>query len=243
MVMNGENPANGDRSGPASASASPSGSGSGSASGDGPAPVGLRERKKRLTYQAVSDAAITMFLERGFDKVSVAEVAAAADISKPTLFRYFPAKEDLVLHRFADHEDEAARVVTGRAPDETPLDALRRHFLDGLDRRDPVTGLCDAPQVLAFLRLLYGTPSLVARLHAYQGRSEAALARALGGGLSDRLAAGQIIAVLRILALENWRRIDAGESADRIYAGAVQAAEEAFVQLRTGLEPLLHPRG
>ncbi|MFD4127530.1 TetR/AcrR family transcriptional regulator [Streptomyces globisporus] len=233
MVMNGENPANGDRSGPASGP----GPGSASASGDGAEPVGLRERKKRLTYQAVSDAAITMFLERGFDKVSVAEVAAAADISKPTLFRYFPAKEDLVLHRFADHEDEAARVVTGRSRDETPLDALRRHFLDGLDRRDPVTGLCDVPQVLAFLRLLYGTPSLVARLHAYQGRSEAALARALGGGLSDRLAAGQIIAVLRILALENWRRIDAGESADRVYAGAVQAAEEAFVQLRTGLGP------
>ncbi|MFB7300177.1 TetR/AcrR family transcriptional regulator [Streptomyces rubiginosohelvolus] len=247
MVMNGENPANGDRSGPASGpgpgSTSGSASGSASASGDGSAPVGLRERKKRLTYQAVSDAAITMFLERGFDKVSVAEVAAAADISKPTLFRYFPAKEDLVLHRFADHEDEAARVVTGRAPDETPLDALRRHFLDGLDRRDPVTGLCDVPQVLAFLRLLYGTPSLVARLHAYQGRSEAALARALGGGLSDRLAAGQIIAVLRILALENWRRTDAGESADRVYAGAVQAAEEAFVQLRTGLEPPSRPRG
>ncbi|MFE2209496.1 TetR/AcrR family transcriptional regulator [Streptomyces rubiginosohelvolus] len=249
MVMNGENPANGDRSGPASGprpgstSGSGSGSGSDSASGDGSAPIGLRERKKRLTYQAVSDAAITMFLERGFDKVSVAEVAAAADISKPTLFRYFPAKEDLVLHRFADHEDEAARVVTGRAPDETPLDALRRHFLDGLDRRDPVTGLCDVPQVLAFLRLLYGTPSLVARLHAYQGRSEAALARALGGGLSDRLAAGQIIAVLRILAMENWRRTDAGESADRVYAGAVQAAEEAFVQLRTGLEPPSRPRG
>ncbi|MET8844510.1 TetR family transcriptional regulator [Streptomyces rubiginosohelvolus] len=247
MVMNGENPANGDRSGPASGpgpgSTSGSASASDSASGDGAAPIGLRERKKRLTYQAVSDAAITMFLERGFDKVSVAEVAAAADISKPTLFRYFPAKEDLVLHRFADHEDEAARVVTGRAPDETPLDALRRHFLDGLDRRDPVTGLCDVPQVLAFLRLLYGTPSLVARLHAYQGRSEAALARALGGGLSDRLAAGQIIAVLRILAMENWRRTDAGESADRVYAGAVQAAEEAFVQLRTGLEPPSRPRG
>ncbi|MBK6045790.1 TetR/AcrR family transcriptional regulator [Streptomyces sp. MBT55] len=237
MVMNGENPANGDRSGPASGPGPGSGPGSASASGGGAEPVGLRERKKRLTYQAVSDAAITMFLERGFDKVSVAEVAAAADISKPTLFRYFPAKEDLVLHRFADHEDEAALVVTGRSRDETPLDALRRHFLDGLDRRDPVTGLCDVPQVLAFLRLLYGTPSLVARLHAYQGRSEAALARALGGGLSDRLAAGQIIAVLRILALENWRRIDAGESADRVYAGAVQAAEEAFVQLRTGLGP------
>lgn len=200
------------------------------------APSGLRERKKRLTYQAVSDAAIAMFLERGFDKVSVAEVAAAADISKPTLFRYFPAKEDLVLHRFADHEDEAARVVSGRAPGETPLAALRRHFLDGLDRRDPVTGLCDHPAVLAFHRLLYGTPSLVARLHGYQGRSEKALARALGNGVPARLAAGQIVAVLRILAEENWRRIDAGESAGQVYGSAVASAELAFVQLRTGLE-------
>ncbi|MEE1791362.1 TetR family transcriptional regulator [Streptomyces sp. BE308] len=200
-------------------------------------PVGLRERKKQLTYQAVSDAAIAMFLERGFDKVSVAEVAAAADISKPTLFRYFPTKEDLALHRFADHEDEAARVVAGRAPEETPLIALRRHFLAGLEERDPVTGLCDAPEVLAFHRLLYGTPALVARLYAYQGRSEAALAHALGGdGVAERLAAGQIIAVLRILAEANWRRIDAGESAGQVYAGAVRAADLAFAQLRAGLE-------
>ncbi|MEE1737249.1 TetR family transcriptional regulator [Streptomyces sp. BE147] len=211
--------------------------------GEGPAtgavarePAGLRERKKQLTYQAVSDAAIALFLERGFDKVSVAEVAAAADISKPTLFRYFPAKEDLVLHRFADHEDESARVVTGRPAGETPLDALRRNYLDGLERRDPVTGLCDVPQVLAYQRLLYGTPSLVARMYAYQGRSEAALARALGDGTAERLAAGQIAAVLRILAMENWRRIDAGESAGQVYGSAVRAAELAFAQLRTGLE-------
>ncbi|MFI5632227.1 TetR/AcrR family transcriptional regulator [Streptomyces sp. NPDC051664] len=212
---------------------------SGEKTGTGPAaqaPISLRERKKQLTYQAVSDAAIAMFLERGFDKVSVAEVAAAADISKPTLFRYFPAKEDLALHRFADHEDEAARVVAACGQDESPLDALRRHFLDGLERRDPVTGLCDHPQVLAFHRMLYGTPSLVARMYGYQGRSEAALARALGDGVPDRLAAGQIIAVQRILALENWRRIDAGESADKVYEDAVRAAELGFVQLRSGLE-------
>ncbi|WP_392752945.1 TetR family transcriptional regulator [Streptomyces sp. LN590] len=212
---------------------------SGEKTGTGPAaqaPISLRERKKQLTYQAVSDAAIAMFLERGFDKVSVAEVAAAADISKPTLFRYFPAKEDLALHRFADHEDEAARVVAARGQDESPLDALRRHFLEGLERRDPVTGLCDHPQVLAFHRMLYGTPSLVARMYGYQGRSEAALARALGDAVPDRLAAGQIIAVQRILALENWRRIDEGESADEVYEDAVRAAELGFVQLRSGLE-------
>ncbi|MGX1886440.1 TetR/AcrR family transcriptional regulator [Streptomyces sp. NPDC055287] len=199
---------------------------------------GLRERKKQRTYRVISDAAMALFLEKGFDKVSVAEVAAAAEVSKPTLFRYFPAKEDLALHRFADHEDEAARVVAaGRAEELAPLEALRRHFLAGLDRHEPVTGLNDHVGVLAFHRLLYGTPSLVARLHAYVQRSEQALAAALGGSdpLASRLAAGQIVAVQRILAEENWRRIEAGASAKEVLPEAVVAAEMAFEQLRDGL--------
>ncbi|MFE5481747.1 TetR/AcrR family transcriptional regulator [Streptomyces sp. NPDC056527] len=200
--------------------------------------TGLRERKKERTRQAISEAAITLFLEKGFDAVPVAEVAAAAEVSKPTLFRYFPTKEDLALYRFADHEDEAARVVAGRGEGVAPLDALRAHVLAGLERREPVTGLCDHPAVLAFQRLLYGTPALVARLHAYQSRSEAALAEALdggGAGLDARLAAGQIVAVLRILAEENVRRIAAGESADAVYPDAAAAAEGAFRALRDGL--------
>ncbi|MER5712368.1 TetR family transcriptional regulator [Streptomyces sp. NPDC042898] len=201
-----------------------------------PAP-GLRERKKERTRQALSDAAVALFLEKGFDAVSVAEVAAAAEVSKPTLFRYFPAKEDLVLHRFADHEDEAARVVAaGRLAGTAPLDALYAHVLDGLGRQDPVTGLCDHPAVLAYHRLLYGTPALVARLHAYRARSEAALADALGGDpLDARVAAGQIVAVLRILAEENTARIAGGETAGEVAADAVAAAGRAFRALRDGL--------
>ncbi|KUN79939.1 TetR/AcrR family transcriptional regulator [Streptomyces griseoruber] len=203
---------------------------------------GLRERKKQRMYQAVSDIAVRMFLERGFDAVSVAEVAAAAEISKPTLFRYFPAKEDLVLHRIADHEREAARVVEGgRAEGVAPLAALRRHFLDGIAAGDPITGLNDHPAVRAFYDLLYGTPSLVARLHAHLERSEAALAEALGGGLGARLAAGQIIAVRRILAEENWRRISAGEPVEDVREDAVGAAERAFATLEAGLPYLATP--
>ncbi|MFD4262176.1 TetR/AcrR family transcriptional regulator [Streptomyces sp. NPDC058534] len=196
---------------------------------------GLRERKKQRTLQVLSDVAVGLFLEKGFDAVSVAEVAAAAEVSKPTLFRYFPAKEDLVLHRIADHEDESARVA-GQGPD--PLDALRRHFLAGLERCDPVTGLNDHPAVLDFHRLLYGTPALVARMHTQLERSEAALARVLGGGLEARLAAGQIIAVQRILALENWRRIAAGERVADVRPDAVAAAERAFGGLAAGLPGL-----
>ncbi|MBO4259266.1 TetR/AcrR family transcriptional regulator [Streptomyces griseorubiginosus] len=194
--------------------------------------IGLRERKKQRMFNDLSETAIRLFLERGFDAVSVAEVAAAAEVSKPTLFRYFPTKEDLVLHRIADHEGEAARIA---AQGPTPVAALRRHFLDGLERSDPVTGLNDHPAVLAFHSLLYGTPSLVARVHTYQERSEAALAEALGGGLEARLAAGQIIAVQRILALENWRRIAAGESIEEVRSDAVRAAERAFDMLAAGL--------
>ncbi|WP_328318263.1 TetR family transcriptional regulator [Streptomyces sp. NBC_00388] len=221
--------------------------------------TGLRAHNRQRTYWAISDAAIRLFLEKGFDAVPVAEVAAAAGISKPTLFRYFPAKEDLVLHRFADHEREAAGVVAGRPAGRPPLDALRLHFLGGLQRRDPVTGLSDEEQVLAFHRLLYGTPALVARLSAYLSRTEAALAGALAEATPDaaaqdtaagawgedprgpdtrlgaRLAAGQIVAVQRILAEENWRRIAAGESAGRVYPDAVAAAQRAFAQLREGI--------
>lgn len=190
--------------------------------------MGLRERKKLRMYQEVSGVAVRLFLEKGFDAVSVAEVAAAAGISKPTLFRYFPAKEDLVLQQIADHREEAARVVAGTV---RPVDALRRHFLDGLDRCDPTTGLNDDPGVLAFHSLLYGTPALVARLFEYQERSEAALAEALGGGLDARLAAGQIVAVQRILAQENWRRVAAGEGVEQVRGDAVAAAERAFGRL------------
>jgi len=112
--------------------------------------MNLRERKKERTRAAIADAAIAMFLCDGFDAVSTADIAAAVEVSKPTLFRYFPTKEDLVVHRFADHIGEAARVVRAREPGEAPLAALHRHFRAGLAGRDPVTGLCDHPAVLAF---------------------------------------------------------------------------------------------
>ncbi len=107
--------------------------------------MGLRDRKKARTRDAISGAAIALFLQRGYDAVSIAEIAAAADVSRRTLFAYFPTKDDLVLHRFADHEDEAARVVRAREPDVAPLDALHAHLRAALERRDPVTGLCDTP--------------------------------------------------------------------------------------------------
>lgn len=194
--------------------------------------TGLRTRKKQRTHDAIGDAAVSLFLERGFDRVSVNEIAAAAEVSKPTLFRYFPTKEDLVLHRFADHQGEAARVVRDRAPGTGPMTALHRHFRAGLDRFDPVTGLDDHPEVVAFHRLVFTTPSLAARLTQYQAEDEEALAEALGEGIQARLRAAQALAVRRVLARTNWQKIADGRTARDVHPEAVADADLAFDLLR-----------
>ncbi len=199
--------------------------------------MGLRERKKQRTRDALSAAAIGLFLERGYDRVSVAEVAAVAEVSKPTLFKYFASKEDLALHRIADHAGELARVVLGRSSGTSPLAALHAHFQHGLDARDPVTGLNDHPQVLAYHRLIFETPALAGRVAAHAAADEESLAEALGDTPEpvDLVAAGQIVTVRRILARENWRHLAAGVSAQARYPGALAAADDAFALLAGGL--------
>lgn len=209
-------------------------------------PGGLRERKKLRTHRSISENAIALFLERGYDRVSVVEIAAAAEVSKRTLFAYFPSKDDLVLHRFADHEDEAARVVRGRHPDEAPLDALRRHLRGALECRDPISGLCDDPDVVAFYRLVVETPALTAALTRYVSRGEDALTAALHEAApldlplaeqTARLAACQILTVHRVLAHANQACIAGGQTADARAAQALAEADRAFDLLGQGLEP------
>jgi AcrR family transcriptional regulator len=194
--------------------------------------TGLRARKKARTRDIIADAAISLFLAHGFDQVSVNDIAAAAEVSKPTLFRYFATKEDLVLHRFADHNGEAARVVRDREPAVSPVTALHRHFRAGLDRYEPVTGLNDHPVVVAFHRLVFTTPSLAGRLTQYMLEDEEALAGALGPGIEARLRAAQVLAIQRVLARANWQKIADGRTARDVHPEALADADQAFGQLR-----------
>ncbi|MEU7554868.1 TetR family transcriptional regulator [Streptomyces sp. NPDC044571] len=208
--------------------------------------TGLRENKKLRTRRQLAATALELFLERGFDAVSVADVAAAAEVSKPTLFRYFPSKEDLVLDRFADHQDEVARIVRQRAAGQTPLGAVRAHFLAALAERDPIAGLCDHPNVIAFVRLVYSTASLETRLAHYTAREVELLAAVLEEEsvepLAARLAAMHLVAVRHELGRENWRRIEAGLTADEAHPAAVADADRAFGMLAEGLDHALPAR-
>ncbi|MFJ3921542.1 TetR family transcriptional regulator [Streptomyces sp. NPDC090022] len=204
---------------------------------------GLRESKKLRTRRHLAATALELFLERGFDAVSVADVAAAAEVSKPTLFRYFPTKEDLVLDRFADHQDEAARVVRERPAGLTPVGAVHAHYTAALAAHDPATGLSDLPDIVDFMRLLYGTGSLRARVAHYTEREVELLAEALEAegvpAFTARLSAVHLVAARHELGLANWARMAAGASAAEALPDALADADRAFAMLATGLDGVL----
>src|SRR6266567_1533882 len=89
---------------------------------------GLRERKKQRTRQAISDVATRLFIARGFDAVTVAEVAQAADVSVNTVFNYFSTKEDLFFDRAETFINEPSRIVRARRRGESVVDALYRSY-------------------------------------------------------------------------------------------------------------------
>jgi AcrR family transcriptional regulator len=206
-------------------------------------PVGLRERKKQRTREAISTTAIALFARHGFDQVSITQIADAAEVSRRTLFAYFPTKEDLVVARFADHEEEAGRVVRQRPPGRSPLAALREHHLARLAAHDPATGVSDRPEVLDLYRLLIGTPALAMRMTAYRANGERALAEALHetAELSEttaRLAAAQIAGVLRTMSMTNYERAANGIPPETALPTARAEAEQAFTLLGSGLDAL-----
>jgi AcrR family transcriptional regulator len=141
-------------------------------SADGPLTEGLRERKKRLMHQQLSDTATRMFMERSFDEVRVAEVAEACGVSEKTVFNYFPTKESLVLDRL---EATVTALRDGLADQQVPPIEAALRILDrelaGLtsllaSQDDPSQdeAALAAVQIRRFGDLIRATPSL----RAYQ---------------------------------------------------------------------------
>ncbi|WP_051266531.1 TetR/AcrR family transcriptional regulator [Nakamurella lactea] len=144
--------------------------------------AGLRERKKDQTRRRIATTAIGLFLERGFEAVSVADVAAAADVSKMTVFNYFPAKEDLFFGAGATIYPDLADAVRDREPETNPIEAIREFVRSELQRRAEWTGLHDG--VAPFARMLLGSPALTTalegRMSAMRENLVAALEEAAG---------------------------------------------------------------
>ncbi|MCP2280341.1 transcriptional regulator, TetR family [Nocardia amikacinitolerans] len=199
---------------------------------------GLRARKKQQTRENISHQATLLFLERGFDKVTIADVAAAADVAKMTVTNYFPRKEDLALDLGEVFVDQLARTVREREPGRSALAALRHAYLTAAAEQDPVVGFSG----LEFARMIAESPALLARLREFHEEREAALARTLAAetgaaqdDIAPRVAAAQLGGVHRVLFEETMRRTLAGESNDEIAAALTEYIGVAFDALEPGL--------
>jgi AcrR family transcriptional regulator len=135
--------------------------------------VGRRERKKAATRKALADAALELFLERGFDEVGVKEVADAADVSVTTLFKYFPTKESLVFDQEEDREAELVDAVRNRPAGTSIPSALREELTGNWDR------LTSDPRVRPFMEMVNRTPTLREHQRRAWARHEAAVASAI----------------------------------------------------------------
>lgn len=162
------------------------------------APESLRDRKKRLTREAIFAAARALFSERGFNDVTVAEIADAANISVKTLFTYIGSKEELLFSGRPTVLDAVVEAVRNRKLAQTPLVAAGQALLAAVDDND------QDKNIDAFLRLAASGPAARSRLRALWDETEDALTEALAAGkdgprelAARRLTAAQIMVLVR----------------------------------------------
>ena len=141
---------------------------------------GRRERKKAATRQALSAAALALFLEHGFDAVTVRQIADAADVSTTTLMKHFPTKEALVFDRDDEIERSLVSAVEGRAPKTSVFDALHLYVRTRVERAG-----ADG-RSSGFIELVLTTPALSDYWRGMWMRHEQALARVIAAELGKR---------------------------------------------------------
>lgn len=200
---------------------------------------GLRERKKRQTLRRISDVAISLFVARGFDQVTIAEVAEAAEVSPNTVYNYFHTKEDLVLPPEAASHRRLAGIVAARGVGQSAARAVLVHLRQEVRDRERTVGL--TPGFGRVLAMMLATPSLAARLGdlAVQNVDELAalLAEETGAPAGDqvpRLVASQIGWFHSLVFTEIGTRTLAGEEPDAI--------AEPVLTLLDAIEDLLGER-
>ena len=198
--------------------------------------TGLRERRKQEARQAISDAAMALFAARGFDEVTISQVADVAGVSKMTVTNYFPRKEDLVFDRAEMLIRSLADAVAARSPGEGLLAAIRRDYAERIAAGDVTLG----PPTATFARMVRSSHALTSRAREIADLREQALGDAIAAetGTNDpqqRIVAAQLASVHRVLFAEAARRILFGQPRYEICQVLTAAASRAFDLLEPSL--------
>jgi AcrR family transcriptional regulator len=199
---------------------------------------GLRERKKQRTREDIAAAAMALFTQRGFDDVTVADVARAADVSEKTVFNYFPAKEDLVTHRGPERVAGLVEAIRALPPGASLLEPFRRMTMDFLD--DVESGPVEA--IVAVPRLVMGSATLRERLFIGWEKEAAELNPAVAAhlGLADddlvaAFTARSLSWAHRLVFRAAFTRLLAGESQHVVAESLRVEAARVYERLVSGL--------
>jgi AcrR family transcriptional regulator len=202
---------------------------------------GLRERKKRLTRQRISDVATTLFVVRGFEHVKVAEIAEIVGVSEKTVFNYFPTKESLVFDRADEGIERLSKALREREPGESPVRAM----LDALSE-DPeeLEALPDEIHMFMplFSEMVASTPALRTAWLELQGRliETATIELAAHADVDPRdpepmIAARAIAGLQEVGYASRIRHIESGLRGKELHQAVVDDLERAARLLDTGL--------
>ncbi|WP_394835643.1 TetR/AcrR family transcriptional regulator [Pendulispora rubella] len=200
---------------------------------------GLRARKKRETRQLISDVATALFIERGFDAVTIAEIAEMANVSKVTVFNYFPRKEDLFFDREQEMRDVACNALARRARGQSPLTVLCDLARELVDGEHPFAKFTDG--VSQFWSTVEASPALRARAREMRDEFEADLAAMLAdaaGARKDdpaaRILAGGVLTGWILAYAEALRRQRRGDAEPKVRATFFKRLERALAIVRNG---------
>jgi len=206
--------------------------------------MGLRELKKEQTRQHIADTAFALFADRGFDQVTVAEIARHAQVAEATVFNYFTSKEDLFYWRLEAFGDQLAGAVSGRPAGEPVLAAFRRALLE----EGGLLGQAEAGDAQALERLrvinrvISGSPALLAREQQAFTRNADVLAALLAAeigappdDLRPQVAANALLGLHRALIGYVRRRVLSGDELTGIAAEVRKLTSTGFALLEHGL--------
>jgi AcrR family transcriptional regulator len=206
--------------------------------------MGLRELKKEQTRRHIAETAWRLFADRGFDRVTVAEVAREAQVAEATVFNYFRSKEDLFYFQLEAFGAGLIEAVSSRRPGTPVLAAVRRYLLEsgGLLTQVEAGDSQALERLRAVNRMIAASPSLQAREQQAFAAATDALAGLLAAetgapadDLQARVAANALLGVHRALIDHTRRRLQADERPTGLATEVRQLAQRAFRLLEHGL--------
>lgn len=194
------------------------------------------ERGGPQTRAKILAVANRMFTERGYDSVTVAQVAREAGVSSVTVFKHFPRKEDLFLDRAVDAVEVLQAAVRDRPPGVDLLSSLQHNAFRLFDDRHPLSGVND--RSVPFFRTVAASPALIARARQIAADLERTLAEEIGrdpAGDDAMFLPAFFLAGYRTVMVDSARRLLAGEVMDAVVGDHRVRLEALFEALRNGV--------